>query len=63
MQIEVPTTKVIEKLALQVANLSAEKARLEATNEVLIERLREYEQRGRSQALSAGQVDDQSQTG
>jgi len=63
MQIEVSATRVIDKLALRIANLSAEIARLEATNEVLIERLREYEAHGRSQALSAGQVDDQSEAG
>lgn len=64
MQIEVSATKVIDKLAAQVGSQASEIAHLQATNEVLMERLREYAQREqRGRALSAGQVDDQSEAG
>jgi hypothetical protein len=62
MQIEVSATRVIDKLAAKVGALSSEIAHLQATNEVLTERLREYverEQRGQQPAA----VDDQPEAG
>lgn len=47
MQIEVSATRVIDMLASKLGKKEAEIARLEATNEVLMERLREYVERDR----------------
>jgi uncharacterized coiled-coil protein SlyX len=47
MQIEVSATRVIDKLASKVGAQASEIAHLQATNEVLTERLREYVERDR----------------
>lgn len=47
MQIEVSATRVMDKLAAKLGEKEAQIARLEATNEVLIERLRAYDERDR----------------
>ena len=67
MQIEVSATRVIDMLAIKLGKAHADIARLEATNEVLIERLRAYDERDRNQrstpnghALS--EISDDSQT-
>jgi hypothetical protein len=65
MQIEVSASRVIDKLAIQVGTQASRIAHLEATNEVLMERLREYDERDRQAKSSAtpqgipnGQVTD-----
>ena len=55
MQIEVSATRVIDMLAVKLGKKEAEIARLEATNEVLIERLRAYDERERNQRTPNGQ--------
>ena len=61
MQIEVSATRVIDKLAGKIGLMASEIAQLQATNEVLTERLREYTERERSQRMAP--VDDQSEAG
>lgn len=51
MQIEVSATRVIDMMAAKLGKKEAEIARLEATNEVLMERLREYVERDRQSKL------------
>lgn len=58
MQIEVSATRVIDMLAAKLGKKEAEIARLEATNEVLMERLREHVERDRSQTTN-GQANGQ----
>jgi hypothetical protein len=52
MQIEVPPERIIDKMAREVAQLTYRVAQLTATNEMLVERLRDYVQRDQ-QAQSA----------
>lgn len=54
MQLEVSATRVMDKMAAQIGSQAAEIARLQATNEVLVERLREYVERDRVQSQPNG---------
>jgi hypothetical protein len=53
MQIEVSATRVIDMLAAKIGQREAEIARLQATNEVLTERLRIYVDRDERSAIPA----------
>lgn len=51
MQINVPPEMVLENMAQRLAQMAFENARLSALNDVLMGRLREYEQRDKLQKV------------
>lgn len=62
MQVEVSFDRMMGIMAEKVGRAEMENARLIATNEVLTERLQEYERRDLQQR-APGRVDDQSSAG